>query len=98
MNYTANTTRWAFGDLVIHDADAKREYMLMRVVDYAADGRCQTEYVDKDQRRQWNRNGEGPLLNRLEVLHDPKRFCLKHQHALEHGPCMQCADTNRRMP
>ena len=29
MIYEANTTRWKRGDVVIHDADAKSERMLM---------------------------------------------------------------------
>jgi hypothetical protein len=90
LNYAENTVHWKPVDLVVHDADAKREYMLMRVIGYASDGRYRTEYVDKDQQKRWNHSGEGPLLNRLAVLHDSKRFCLKHHHPLEQGPCLCC--------
>ena len=40
MNYEPNTVKWKPGDLVLHDADAKEWRVMMRVVNYAVDGRC----------------------------------------------------------
>ena len=82
MNYTANTTHWPIGSLVVHDADAKdicrcdgREYtMLMRVVSYAPNGWCVTEYVDDDSQRRWGPRGRSRLINRSAVLHDPRQL------------------------
>lgn len=77
MNYPANTIQWKPGDLVLHDADAKREDMLMRVVNYARDGRCRTEYVTDSENMRWRMFGRGKrsrLLNPISVLHDPARF------------------------
>jgi hypothetical protein len=34
MIYEPNTTKWTVGTLVIHDCDAKRVDMLMRVMGY----------------------------------------------------------------
>lgn len=71
MIYEPNTTPWKVGDIVIHDADTKKWYMLMRVIGYdAKDGTCITRYVyynyfpgmGKDYR------------NDIKYLHDPKQF------------------------
>lgn len=79
MNYEANKTQWKVGDLVLHDADAKRPEMLMKVVGYARDGRCKTRYAEANQM-----NGDALRLklrqeaelweNGISVLHDPARF------------------------
>jgi hypothetical protein len=71
MNYEANTIQWKRGDLVLHDADAKKPDMLMEVTGYAKDGRCATRYktpcpMNGGRRTRW--------LNSITVLHDPKRF------------------------
>lgn len=76
MNYESNAVHWKPGDLVLHDSDAKRRDMLMRVVNYATDGRCRTEYLfdSPDRRRMWRRGKRSTLLNPTVVLHDPARF------------------------
>lgn len=76
MNYEPNTVHWRPGDLVLHDSDAKERHMLMRVVNYATDGRCRTEYLfdSPDRRRMWRRGKRSTLLNPTVVLHDPARF------------------------
>ncbi len=79
MNYEANKTQWKVGDLVLHDADAKRPEMLMKVIGYARDGRCKTRYAEANQM-----NGDALRIkmrrkpevweNGISVLHDPARF------------------------
>jgi len=75
MNYEANTVKWKPGDLVLHDADAKRTEMLMRVIDYTKDGRCITQYAEANQM-----NGDGHRRkperweNPAAHLHDPAQF------------------------
>ncbi len=64
MIYEANTTRWEIGDIVIHDADAKTDRMLMRVVGETDDGRLITRYLDRSVCRD-------KYENRPDVLHDP---------------------------
>jgi hypothetical protein len=78
MNYEPNTIKWKPGDIVIHDADAKSEEMLMRVIGYAKDGRCITVYNRKaamngENRRRRPTRWENPITH----LHDPARFGLK---------------------
>ena len=59
------------GAVVLHDADAKREYMLMHVIGYGKDGLCQTRYL-----------ASGPAAatattvweNDIKYLHAPARF------------------------
>lgn len=67
MIYDANTIRWPVGALVIHDADAKRPDMLMRVIGYTADGLCRTQYIDRG-------NGKTVWENDIKYLHAPHRF------------------------
>lgn len=67
MNYEPNTTKWKIGDIVIHDADAKNERMLMRVVGYEDNGKLITKYINFE-------SGEPMYTNRIDVLHDPARF------------------------
>lgn len=70
--YTANTTTWRKGDLVIHDADAKRASMLMRVTGYdRATGLIRTRYVLATG---VNAPLRGVWRNEPRYLHDPRRF------------------------
>jgi hypothetical protein len=78
VNYEANTIKWKPGDLVLHDADDKREDMLMVVLGYRCGGDiCETVYLrpasrDSVTRRQvWS--------NEIRHLHDPKRFGITPQ-------------------
>lgn len=68
MNDVPNTMHWRRGCLVIHDADAKREFMLMVVIGFTHDGVVKTRYVDGD------RHGRKIYYNVMAVLHDPARF------------------------
>lgn len=67
MIHPPNTTHWRRGCLAIHDADAKREDMLMVVIGFDRDGLVKTRYVS-DQRPQ------RVYANELRFLHDPARF------------------------
>lgn len=69
MNYEPNTTQWKVGDVVIHDADAKRNDMLMIVVGFSNDGWYKTTYMSKLKPQK-------TYHNELKYLHDPKRFGL----------------------
>lgn len=71
MNYEPNTQQWFRGDAVIHDADAKRPDMLMRVIGYTKDGLIRTIYVDTAK------HGRTVYQNELKYLHDPRRFEIK---------------------
>lgn len=75
MNYEPNKIRWKPGDIVIHDADQKSPYMLMMVVGYLKDGRCETRYLNPRTTTMQRR-----YANRLDVLHDPKRFGIDVDH------------------
>lgn len=67
MNYEPNVSHWRRGDVVIHDADAKRADMLMVVIGRTRDGLVKTRYLDIAQPRNlW--------VNDLRYLHDPARF------------------------
>ena len=70
MNYEPNTTLWKRGDLVLHDADAKRADMLMIVIGFTRDGLIKTQYVNKRHRRTIYKN-------EMVYLHDPSRFEVK---------------------
>jgi hypothetical protein len=71
MNYPANTKRWQPGDLVLHDADAKRVEMLMVVIGYhQKTGKCITRY-----RKTGYISGMGvTYYNDVTCLHDPALF------------------------
>lgn len=72
MNYPANSTTWRVGDLVIHDADAKRADLLMRVTGYdRATGLVRTRYIRASHH---NAPLRGVWRNELRFLHDPRRF------------------------
>ncbi|MBK7615598.1 MAG: hypothetical protein IPJ08_14405 [Burkholderiales bacterium] len=70
--YPANTHLWQAGDLVIHDADAKRADMLMVVIGCNRQGIYRTRYAFPDEQpRAWRHRG---WRNTLAPLHDPTRF------------------------
>lgn len=74
--HDANTIAWKMGDLVIHDDDAKRPDMLMRVVSRIASGKNQglfrTRYAYPHlQPKSWQRK---IWVNPIGKLHDPRRF------------------------
>lgn len=72
MNYARNTKEWNPGDLVIHDADAKRDDMLMLVLEKEwKDGAWYywTAYIHQEEGRK-----TGRWFNRGDALHDPKWF------------------------
>lgn len=74
MNHEPNTTRWQIGDIVIHDADAKRREMLMRVIGYdPKTGLCKTRYVYPGSFRP-HFPRKKVYRNEISVLHDPARF------------------------
>ncbi|MFZ1829256.1 MAG: hypothetical protein WAW42_10905 [Candidatus Competibacteraceae bacterium] len=81
MIYEPNTTKWTVGALVIHDCDAKRTDMLMRVMGYdRVTGECKTRYAYRMDDEVW--------LNDVRYLHDPARFSISvppnESHALFH--------------
>lgn len=67
MNNEPNTTHHPIGALVIHDADAKTDKMLMRVIGYTRAGLCKTRYVNQGV------NGRKVYTNEIADLHDPQR-------------------------
>jgi len=84
MNYEPNTTVWKVGDIVIHDADAKRMNMLMKVIERRQDATGRhlfiCAYIDKQyhmtqkgfnekEYSKWNR-----WTNSIKSLHNPNRF------------------------
>jgi len=69
QNYEPNTRHWPVGALVIHDADAKKPEMLMRVTGYEEDGQARTVYIDPTAR--W---ASKPWVNDIRYLHDPRIF------------------------
>ena len=72
MTYEPNSIDWPVGALVIHDADAKEAFMLMRVVGRTRDGRLKTRYAYKQPRScGWSRK---VWVNPKERLLDPARF------------------------
>ncbi len=78
MNYEPNTITWTIGALVLHDCDAKRADMLLRVVKYLPNGKVRAEYVEeKWHRSQFYRrrrkDGDSGWFDLCD-LHDPARF------------------------
>ncbi len=74
MNYAPNTRRWQPGDIVIHDADAKRSEMLMLVKGYhPVTGECITRYLQ----REYLPGMKKRCLNDIRYLHDPRQFGLQ---------------------
>ncbi len=76
MIYDPNTTDWPVGALVIHDADAKEAYMLMRVVGRTRGGGYKTRYAVRDPRRP-AAHARRTWINDKRSLHDPARFGIK---------------------
>ena len=75
MNYKPNKIDWKVGDIVIHDADAKREDLLMKVIKVELSG-ITTQYVDK------TKYGNQYYLNVKKYLHDPQRFGLTNAKSM----------------
>ena len=77
MNYEPNTVKWKPGDLVIHDADAKKYIMLMRVIGYDRQtGDCKTRYITSEMEsfRSAPKSTRKIWRNDIRYLHDPARF------------------------
>lgn len=70
--HEANACEWKPGDVVIHDADAKRADMLMVVVGRSRAGVYRTRYLfPSEQPKNWRKK---IWRNTIEPLHDPRRF------------------------
>lgn len=75
MLYEPNTIDWKTGDVVIHDTDAKKKHMLMRVIKVQKNGLIVTKYITPpsyDKRNRWK--------NDKKFLHDPARFGIQTGH------------------
>ncbi len=87
MNYEANTKDWAIGDIVIHDADAMKPFMLMIVLGKRKNGKIGTRYIYPGLI--WNKHRNVPYRempkrmqkhygkmwwNEKKYLHDPAQF------------------------
>jgi hypothetical protein len=97
QNYTPNTVEWPAGSYVIHDFDAKRADMLMRVVEPVEGGKLRTEYVDLQKAKAWGGRGKtSRLVNLIAELHDPARFDIAlppaevPSIAVKRASCMSC--------
>lgn len=87
MNYEQNNVRWSVGDIVIHDCDAKRKNMLMRVSRIYQNDEGQMRYVCKYIDEEYHMGSKGLTQkefnewnswdNSLKPLHDPERFDLE---------------------
>jgi len=70
--HRANRKKWKVGDLVIHDRDAKEQRMLRVVVAVLGGGWVRTVFHDRSE---LPANWRGRVfLDRMEELHDPRRF------------------------
>ncbi len=70
MNYEENNIDWNIGDIVIHDADAKDERMLAKIVEKKETKqgiRYRILYFNKE-------NNYERWWNSIRPLHDTKRF------------------------
>jgi hypothetical protein len=67
MTYPPNTEQWRRGDIVIHHADAKEPYMLMKITGFNRAGLAKCQYVDIRKKRTI-------YLNGIENLLDPRGF------------------------
>ena len=86
MNYKANEIDWNIGDIIIHDADAKRENMLMEVIEKKHDTNKTHRYVCAYINERYFRELYGLSYkafvkwnkweNSINPLHDTKRFNL----------------------
>ena len=96
MIYEANTVRWEVGDLVLHDADAKKPEMLMRVVGWrnsVLGETVTTQYVTPGEGR-----GKTIFENDVKYLHDPRRFAISLPDAgpvAKMVPVKECAPGSR---
>jgi hypothetical protein len=94
--YEANTVRWKVGDLVLHDADAKRADMLMRVIGWRNSvwgETVATQYVTPGAGR-----GKAIFENDVKYLHDPRRFAISLPDAgpvAKVEPVRECAPAGR---
>lgn len=87
MNYTENNIDWNVGDHIIHDCDAKRKNMLMRIVAKHINKNKQRRYVCAYIDRAYHMGQKGLTTkqfkdwnvweNSISPLHDPNRFDLK---------------------
>jgi hypothetical protein len=82
MNYEPNKIDWKVGDLVIHDADSKAEFMLMKVVKIIPAEKVVpkseepiyiTEYIYP------NLAEHGFFENTKAFLHDPTIFHIRRE-------------------
>ena len=86
--YTDNQVHWTIGTLVIHRADAKRSYMLMRIIGYdPVTGECITVYdrppawmSKHNQRKKWR--------NDIKHLLDPDKFGIEIDNADSSNPSL----------
>lgn len=86
MNYEENNIHWKIGDIIIHDCDAKRGNMLMKIIKTYQDHKGQPRYVCAYIDRIYHMGSKGLSLqefnvwnrwdNSIKPLHDPKRFNL----------------------
>ena len=84
MNYEPNMRLWKPGDLVIHDADAKTQEMLMKIEDVICHKDAEDTYVSvylyprksrcSSCQQYINKWDNTKYCNELKYLHDPARF------------------------
>jgi len=80
MLYEPNTIKWAVGDLVIHDIDAKRIDMVMRVEKVFKNGMILSKYYFPRKERcshcgqLYKKQDNKPYRNHFKYLHDPRKF------------------------
>jgi len=72
MNDPENIIIWKIGDLVIHDADAKTNKMLMEVTGFLKDGCVVTKYISKELKDKYKKMNR--WFNPNKVLHDPHNY------------------------
>lgn len=70
VNDEPNTVDWKVGDIVIHDADAKHEGMLMVIIGHDAKTKL---YQSKYLNPKYTRSAQ-IYANEKKYLHDPLRF------------------------
>lgn len=96
MNHKPNEIEWNEGDLVIHDADAKRPHMIMKVIrkyDTPEGKMYATKYLDGGVTKKTYDN-DGKYLHGLERFNitPPSDYCdWKHD---EHHDCWETSCGN----